>query len=535
MSTTELAATCEAIGLHTITPVAPSWPEDTDNSRPRFRAIPRDIMESSSLDAHRFYAQMIAVAKELEGRFAADGEAEAYERKQGDYHLTDLGNAERFALLNQDACRYCPPLKQWYVWTGKQWLSDSLKTVRARAVQTIRMLYLEAAEATERGESKKICEHAHRSEATARISAMLELAPALDNMTIAPSCFDVDPHLLNCLNGILDLRTGQLSPHRREALLSHLAPVEYHAGATSSLWENFLRDATSGDGELEAFLRRAVGYSLTGSTEEEVLFFIHGPGAAGKSTFLETVKAAFGDYAEAVDVETLMLRNGAGGPRPEIARLDGRRLAISTEVARGAQLAAGLVKQLTGGDTVIARQLYAEAREFKPQCKFWLVGNYQPVVDADDSALWRRMLRLPFEHMIPASSRDVKLKARLREPEHLQAVLAWAVRGCREWQELEGVKPPDCVRIATERYREDSDRLSPFFTECCLFQPALWTLTARLRVTYDEWCKERGDRPLGSRALADWLRAHNCKPERATDGAKRGWWGVGLLSERNEI
>lgn len=506
------------------------------DSRPHFRPIPVDIMESNALEIHKFYARIIAVAKDSAGRFAADNEEDAYERKQGDFHLTDLGNAERFALLNQNACRYCPPLKRWFVWNGKQWLGDSLRTVQTRAARTVRLIHLEAAEevGADTNERRKISDHAIRSEAAQRINALLELAPAMDNMIIAPAHLDADPYLLNCQNGILNLRTGGLSPHRREALLSHLAPVEYHPEAASSLWDNFLRDATNGDGELEAFLRRACGYSLTGSPEEEVLFFVHGPGAAGKSTFLETVKAAFGDYAEAVDIESLMKRTNTGGPRPEIARLEGRRLAITTETTRGAPLAAGLVKQLTGGDTVIARQLYAESREFRPVVKFWLVGNYAPVVDADDSAIWRRILRLPFERVIPEGSRNPKLKAMLREPGHLQAVLAWAVRGCMEWQELEGLKPPECVRIATEQYRRDSDNLSPFFTDCCILQPMAWTATKTLRAEYETWCNERGDKhPFGPRALADWLRAHGCEPEKLA-GNLRGWRGVGLLQEQDK-
>jgi len=504
-----------------------------DDSRPHFRPASLDIMESDTLKIHQFYADVITVARESAGSFAADSEAEAYERKQGDFHLTDLGNAERFALLNQDCCRFCPPVKRWFVWDGRQWNGDALRNVGIRAAKTVRLIHLESMAADDKNERRKISDHALRSEAAARISAMLELAPAIDNMVIAPSCLDADPYQLNCQNGILGLRAGKLSPHRREAMLSHLAPVEYHPEATSDLWENFLRDATNGDGELEAFLQRACGYSLTGSAEEEVLFFVHGPGAAGKSTFLETIKAAFGDYAEAVDIETLMKRTNTGGPRPEIARLEGRRLAITTETSKGAHLSAGLVKQLTGGDTVIARQLYSEAREFKPQCKFWLVGNFAPVVDADDTALWRRILRLPFENVIPGGSRNTKLKAELRKPEHLQAVLAWAVRGCLEWQKLEGLKPPETVLVATRQYRQDSDRLSPFFTECCILQPMAWTATKVLRDEYEEWCNERGDRPFGSRALTDWLKARDCRPERLA-GELRGWRGIGLLSERDK-
>jgi len=257
-----------------------------------------------------------------------------------------------------------------------------------------------------------------------------------------------DPYQLNCRNGVLSLRGGVASPGGWDDLLSYSSPVEYHPEATSDLWENFLQDTTGGDRELAAFLRRACGYSLTGSVKERVLFYIYGPGATGKSAFIETFKAVLGGYAVAVDTEALVFdsravisRRKPGGPM--LAHLEGRRLAIAPARERGLKLSAKLVKQLTSGALVSARQPYCKPREFKLNCKFWFNGNFKPAIDSDDTA--RRILQIPFENVISEGSRNTKLKAELRKPEHLQAVLAWAVRGCLEWQS-DGLKPPDLLQ-----------------------------------------------------------------------------------------
>ena len=179
-----------------------------------------------------------------------------------------------------------------------------------------------------------------------------------------------------------------------------------------------------------AFYRRAVGYSLTGHTSEEVLFFAHGPTATGKSSKLEAIRGVLGDYAATADFETFLKRHGDAGIRNDVARLAGARLVISVEVDDGKALAEGLLKLLTGGDTVAARFLYRETFEFRPVFKLWLAANDRPRVNADDAAMWRRILQLPFVNVIPEAERDERVKLALRNDPAVQtAILAWAVQG----------------------------------------------------------------------------------------------------------
>jgi len=211
----------------------------------------------------------------------------------------------------------------------------------------------------------------------------------------------------------------------------------------------FVTFVSAGDGELADFLQRYFGYCLTGSVAEEKLAFVHGRGGTGKSTFMEALKAVFGEYAVTADFETFLARKATGGPRPDIARLAGARLVTSIEVDDGKRLAEGLVKQLTGGDTVTARELYAKEFEFVPQFKLVLVANHAPTVHSDDEAMWRRILRVPFDNAIPEAGQDRSVKLILRDPAVSgPAILAWLVEGCLQWQR-EGLRVPTVVTDAT--------------------------------------------------------------------------------------
>jgi putative DNA primase/helicase len=446
------------------------------------------------------------------------------------YPLTDTGNAERLVLRHGENIRYCHPQKTWWVWTGRRWEPDRNGAVMDLAKSVARELYQAAWEIPDADRKKQTALWAIRSESTDKKKAALVSAQSEPGIPILPEHFDADLFLLNCLNGTIDLRTGELRPHRREDYCTKLAPVVYDPSARSPLWERFLREACGGDEDLISFMQRAVGYSLTGSAAEEKLFFVHGPAAAGKSTFLEAVKATLGDYAKSADFESFVQRREAGAVRNDIAELAGRRFVVSIEVDEGKKLAEGLIKLLTGGDTVRARFLYQEAFEYVPQFKLWLAANHAPRVRHDDSAMWRRILRIPFESVIPQARRDPSVKARLKDVEESgPAILAWAVEGCLRWQE-EGLGVPEAVEEATEQYRLDMDPLRDFIADCCVLAPHAWTPAAKLREAYERYCREVGEKHLlRPEQFGQCLRQRGCEPKKRKEGM-RGWQGIGLLT-----
>lgn len=324
------------------------------------------------------------------------------------------------------------------------------------------------------------------------------------------------------VNGTVDLRTGELRPHRREDLITRLAPVEYDPDAEAPLWEAFLRRIMDGNEDLIRFLQRAVGYSLTGDTSEQCFFLLYGTGANGKSTFLEAIRAMLGDYAQQADFGTFLVQN-RDGPRNDVARLVGARFVSAVEVESGRRLSETLVKQLTGNDRVVARFLYREHFEFVPTFKLWLAANHKPVIRGADHAIWRRIKLIPFQVTIPPEDRDRQLAARLRA--ELPGVLAWAVRGCLEWQQYGLGEPPE-VTEATNEYRAEMDPLGPFFGERCVLHPNARAYAGELYAGYAAWCEQAGERPMSQREFG--LRLQERGFERRIVRGRVVWVGLGL-------
>ena len=441
---------------------------------------------------------------------------------------TDLDWAERLAREHGQDMRYAGVIGGWFIWDGRRWKRSQCGEAERMAQATARAIMADAfhalADATATGDEDAIKKakanvaEARRSQSRRALESMLIICSTLQGIATPHSAIDTDPWLLCCLNGTLDLRTGELRDHRREDLITKLCPVKYDSAATSEPWTRFLRDATADNNEMTGFIQRAVGYSLTGSTAEEVLFLIHGPQQAGKSTFMEAVKHTFGDYATTTSFETFLVRKDVGSPRNDIAGLAGARLVASIEVDEGKKLAAGLVKMMTGGDTVSARFLHKEFFEFKPTCKLWLVANHAPRVRADDGAMWRRILRLPFEQIVPKEKRDPKLKEELLDASVSgAAILAWAVRGAMLWREA-GLGVPKIVTDATEEYRQEQDPLVEFFDERCILEPEAKVARRSLRQQYEQWCKDTGSRPIGAKSFSAGLRAKGI-----TDGGTVRW------------
>lgn len=458
------------------------------------------------------------------------------------HNQTDAGNALRFVRRHGRDVRYVPQWKAWLTWDGQRWARDTTEEVMVRAKDTATGIVTEAAAHPDHDERKKLFAWALKSEAEARLRSMIALAASEPGIPVEPHQLDADPWQLNVANGTIDLRTGELRAHDRADLITKLAPVDHDPDAHLDLWDDFLRTATAGDTDLARFLQRAIGYSLTGSTAEEVLFFVHGPAASGKSTFIDAIEATLGEYARRADFETFLARNDSAGgaARGDIARLAGARFVNSVEVDEGKKLAEGLVKTLTGGDTITARFLYRDEFEFRPAFKLWLAANHAPKVRHGDEGIWRRILRIPFEHVVPKADRDPAVKETLRDPQRGgRAILAWAIAGCTQWQ-ASGLDVPHTVTAATDRYRADMDPLAEFLEDHCAFDPQQWVIAGDLRAAYEEWCKDQGLRhTMSMRNFKQLLEERGCIADKPRINGKstRIWRGIRLLDphERGQM
>jgi putative DNA primase/helicase len=440
--------------------------------------------------------------------------------------LTDYGNAERLVARHGQDLRFSPGLG-WLVWDGARWQRDADGEALRRMKETIRAEWAKVAHISDRDERNAMVSHLNRSESARGLKAGLEVAQSERPLVVGPDQLDRDPWLLAVENGTLDLETGKLRPPQRDDLITRTATAAFVADARSDLWERFLETVTGGDQELKSFLQRAVGYSLTGFTSEEVLFFCHGPAASGKSTFLEAIKGVAGEHALTTDFETLLKRSGGSGVRNDIARLAGARIVVGVEVDEGRALADGLIKQLTGGDRITARLLYKEYFEFTPRFTLWLAANDRPYVRESDTGMWRRIVQMPFTEAIPEGQRDPALKHKLRDdPDVRSAILAWALEGSLAWQK-EGLQVPDRVRTYTEEYRAEVDPLTEFFEEYALFAANERVERARLLEAYRAWAHRAGEQAVGPKALASALKRRGVS-DGGKSGVSRYWQGISL-------
>lgn len=433
---------------------------------------------------------------------------------------TDVGNARRFIRQHGRDLRYVHAWNAWLCWDGTRWQVDRTQDVVRRAKATVRTIYLEAAAEADHDQRARLAKHAAASEAAARVAAMVSLAQSEPEVAITPEQLDVDPWVLNVQNGTLDLRTGELRPHRREDLLTKLAGVAYDAAARCPRFEEFLLEVLHGDVPLALYVQRALGYTLIGEPLEHALLFLHGVGRNGKSTFLELVAAMLGDYATSADIATFLERKGAaGGARPDLLNLRGARFVSAVEAGHGARFDEGLVKQLTGGDRIKARGLYHNTEtEFRASFTIWLAANTRPVVRGTDHAIWSRIKLVPFTVTIPPERIDRDLPTKLRE--ELPGLLNWCLDGLRMWQQI-GLGSTAAVTAATEAYREEMDDLRPFLDACCELAADAEAPAQALYQAYTAWAEGTGERVLSATAFGRKLTERGFGKERRERGIVR--------------
>lgn len=438
-------------------------------------------------------------------------------------HLTtDQANAGR--IVGKFGKRLIVVAGQWYAWTGTRWEKDDGEVYRY-ACRLSKIIHSEAdewrAKKTKDEDEAKINlavaealkKWAAKSEMKSAIEAAVGLAKKM--LTVNENQIDRNPWLLNCANGAVDLRTGELKPHDPADFITKLVPLAYDPSVRSEAWDTVVARVTLEEGmgtrPLARFLQRWFGYCATGSTREQGFVVHFGQGSNGKSTILDTVAEVLGDYA-ATSAPGLLVGNGRDRHPTEIADLFGRRMVTAHETGEGGHLKEDTVKQLTGSDKVKARFMRADFFEFDPTHKLQLLTNYKPVIKGQDNGIWRRVLLMPYlarfgsveevnagrAHFV----KDTRIAERLKA--EIQGVLTWVVEGARMWFQ-DGLQPPDAVLAASRDYQEEQDRVGQFVRECCELGPDLETpISGEFGGVYDSyraWCGEGGFHALSKTRL----------------------------------
>ncbi|MFV8582128.1 DNA primase family protein [Ralstonia pseudosolanacearum] len=332
---------------------------------------------------------------------------------------------------------------------------------------------------------------AKRAMSAAGVSAALQLARSDRRLAARPADFDQDPDLLNVANGVIHLPSGELRPHSPDMRMVRQSPVEYKPDAQAPQWLRFLDEISCHDADWIDYLRRALAYTLSGRVNEEMLFFMLGRGANGKSVLVNVLRAVLGPFVGSVPTSFLATskNDDKEGASPVKASLQGLRMALANEVEAGSKLSSQTVKEVTSTEAIAARHLYKDLFNFTPTHKLWVRGNHKPIITDNDEGIWRRIALIPFERNFSPDEQDKRLEERLLSER--EGILAWLVAGYAEYQR-HGLRPARRVAAASAAYRVESDLIGQWLDEEALIDPSMTCAKDEAYASYIEWCGRQG-------------------------------------------
>ena len=435
--------------------------------------------------------------------------------------FTQLFVSEQFVANRQSDLRFVHE-RGWICWTGTRWEHDKLRP-QFLAKEEIKRLSDQVHRNNEKSVASRIVVQLQKANT---ITAVLQLAQSDPRFSVRFAQLDADPWVLNCQNGVLDLRAGTLREAQREDLCTKASPVHFDPHAQAPTWRAFLERVLP-DPDVRSFVQRLAGYAMTGAIREHVLPIFFGKGRDGKGTFIEALSYVLGDYMHPVPAALLRVQVGEGHPTMQ-AQLRGVRFAPAQETEKKFQLAEALVKQLTGGDRVTARYMREDFFSFEPTHKIFLATNNKPKINGTDEGIWSRVLLVPWTAFIPEHERDGELKNKLRA--EAPGILLWALEGCLAWQR-EGLQPPESVKVATKDFRQESDAVGRFLEERCTRLDGLRSQATQLYQAFEQWCRDEGEKVESQKAFG--MALNEREIERKCINGRQWYVGLGLRAEQS--
>jgi putative DNA primase/helicase len=440
-------------------------------------------------------------------RHASNGQAE--DRRPPEF--TDEALALRYADLHANRLRYVAGWGKWLIWTGTHWRAD----------QTMEAFDLSRAVCREAASQCNDHDLASNIASARTVAAVERLAKADRRLAATIDQWDADPWLLNTPGGIIDLRTSEVLPHRPDACMTKITAAPL--GDQCPIWREFLDRVTAGDKELQLFIQRMVGYSLTGITRDHAMFFAYGTGGNGKGVLLNTISAILGSYAATAAMDAFTATPGDRHPT-DLAMLRAARLVTSQETEEGRRWAESRIKAMTGGDPITARFMRQDFFTFTPQFKLVIAGNHKPGLRNVDEAIRRRFHLLPFTVTIPPEERDTALSEKLQA--EWPGILRWAADGCLLWQE-EGLAAPPSVIAATEEYLEAEDAMGQWLGDCCMMEKQFHSTSSSLFGSWSQWCARAGEYAGSQKRFSQAMQARGFESKR-TPANLAGFLGIGI-------
>ncbi len=451
-----------------------------------------------------------------------------------DMPLTDCGNARRFARMFGDKMRYNRKSGKWLAWDGKRWDESGGEEKAQLYCRGVAMELWKELGGTEPGDKrKKLYRHWTYTESASGIRNLLFVAKSEPGLAISPSDLNQDLWLLNCLDGTVDLRTGESKKHDPNDMITQLAQVECNASDTSiSLWEATLNQWHPNDPETLDYLQRLAGSCLTGSIASRCMPIFWGGGHNGKNVFIETLMAIMGDYAGKVP-DTLLEATGRDEHPTEIADLWGKRLMFASEPKKGTKLKINTVKAITGDKELKGRYMHRDFFSFKNTTKIIMATQHMPTVEEDTDAIWGRLYKIKWGQKFEGAKRDTYLGEKLMRER--AGILQWAISGCLKWKAADcQLIPTAMIQTATQEYRVDQNPIHKFLECGFMLKPALTIPVEKMKVAWITWQQQAADcEGVTTRTFNALLRDLGLfqRTKKVNDEPVRCWFGIGARYE----
>ena len=287
---------------------------------------------------------------------------------------------------------------------------------------------------------------------------------------------DANPNIMCFENGVYDLKGDLFRDGNPEDYCSFSTGIYYsdfeEDDETIEEVQEFLKQVLTKQAVREYVMRLMASF-LSGEIHSEKFHIWTGIGGNGKSKLIELLRKCIGDYACTLPVALITQKRGrAEGATPALAATQGKRFACLQEPEGDETINVGLMKELTGGDTIIARKMYAEPVEFKPQFKMLLTCNILPDIKSSDRGTWRRVRAVEFTSVF-TDNPDPNDPCQFQIDEDLDAKLdnwkeAFIYILLKEFAQFRefGIYEPDEVKKFTKEYQNESDYFTQFFEEC---------------------------------------------------------------------
>lgn len=414
---------------------------------------------------------------------------------------TEAGNADLFAAEHAGEYLYNNSLG-WLIWNGKKWAEgDGMDAVvKAEANAFTKKLFTMASNrlaweldnSEDKAPSKATkarMQHALKSRSNKGIDAIVSLTRA--NLYRPASMFDADPNVLNTQDGIIDLRTGEMAPHDREAYCTKITKAPLSIEGVRE-WADFVNLICCGDSDMVMYLQTVIGSMLFGRVVSEGLYIAIGDGFNGKSTFFNAIRTVLGDYAGTLDSD--VLTSTGSSKDSKVATVRGKRLMVCGELREGASLSENFVKQITSTDSMQIKALYKNPEEIRPTHSICLHTNNLPRINTTDQGTWRRIHLIPFNAVMPKGDKTIRDYADQLAERCGGAILNWAIDGAVYANSIGfNIPEPKAVSDLWQRYRAGQDQVNNFIIEMCCRDPKSEEKAGKLYEAYRGWCMTIGE------------------------------------------